>query len=168
MRTSLVLELLFQHCLVWLVSDVLFALLWKLSYQSVWRETKNKTPLPTLPFMYIYLNIKIEGIGLVYFTKVFPAVLFYILQYFPRVSLQRILKQNECRLYARLIGMILLICLSLEKNLVQVGLTNIDINLRRVWAPYWAQWVLREGRSSSCPSWCFRLLLGKIIFRNKL
>ena len=78
MNTYLILDLLSQHCLRQLVSDVLFPLLWKLSYQSEWRETKNRTPLLMLSFMYIYLNIKMKGIALVYLTEVFQVELYYI------------------------------------------------------------------------------------------
>ena len=78
MNTYLIVDLLFQHCLRQLVSDVLFPLLWKLSYQSEWRDTKHRTPLLMLSFMYIYLNIKMKGIALVYLTEVFQVELYYI------------------------------------------------------------------------------------------
>ena len=58
MNTYLILDMLFQHCLRQLVSDVLFPLLWK--------------------WVYIYLNIKMKGIALIYLTEVFQVELYYI------------------------------------------------------------------------------------------
>lgn len=73
MNTYLILDMLFQHCLRQLASDVLFLLLWK----WVERNKKQNTPTDAI-FMYIYLNIKMKGIALIYLTEVFQAELYYI------------------------------------------------------------------------------------------
>lgn len=60
MSSYLILDLLlFQHCLMLLVSDVLFPLLQKLSYRSMWREKKTKQKknknAPTDSTFYVHL-----------------------------------------------------------------------------------------------------------------
>lgn len=46
--------------------------------RPTWRGARIKTPLGTLPFMDIYLNIKIEGIAFVYLKNIFAVVLHYV------------------------------------------------------------------------------------------
>ena len=77
MNTYIILDLLFQHCLR---QSQMFYFLYCGNYPTSLecRETKNRTPLLMLSFMYIYLNIKLKGIALVYLTEVFPVVLYYI------------------------------------------------------------------------------------------